>query len=115
MGPIPKGTYAIHTDELSDPNFFVDIGRNFRGDWGDWRVKLHPVIVPESHGRNGFFMHGGKFKGSAGCIDVGGGLWGNRSTDQLKQDILSDVDKKVMIYVYSDAEEMISEKCKINE
>ncbi len=28
-------------------------------------------------------------KGSAGCIDIGGGILGNKQTDRLKQDIMS--------------------------
>lgn len=30
------------------------------------------------------FIHGGSYTGSAGCIDVGGGLAGNDRTDLLK-------------------------------
>ena len=34
-------------------------------------------------GRDKFFIHGGSIKGSAGCIDVGGGLTGDQGTDKL--------------------------------
>lgn len=41
------------------------------------------------YSRGGFFLHGGMRKGSAGCIDVGGGLLGNEGTKRLVQAILS--------------------------
>ena len=44
-------------------------------------------------------LHGGFIKGSAGCIDVGGGVFGNSLTDQLMRDILSDPDGSVPVIV----------------
>jgi hypothetical protein len=46
------------------------------GDWGDYRVPLHPASGTDTldstgQPRGGFFLHGGKYPGSAGCIDVG--------------------------------------------
>jgi len=58
-----------------------------KGDWGDWRKSLHPVFGSVKHGRFGFFMHGGRFAGSAGCIDIGGGVFGNQITDKVKNTI----------------------------
>jgi len=40
-------------------------------DWGHARVPLHPLSPTNTYGRDGFFLHGGIFKGSAGCVDVG--------------------------------------------
>lgn len=31
-----------------------------------------------------FFLHGGDTEGSAGCIDIGGGIFGNGDTKMLK-------------------------------
>lgn len=45
--------------------------RDLTGDWGDYRVPLHPNDGANTFGRDGFFMHGGDDPGSAGCIDVG--------------------------------------------
>lgn len=48
--------------------------RNWVGDWGYYRVKLHPqkLMYPNRDGhRSEFFLHGGKNLGSADCIDVG--------------------------------------------
>ena len=42
------------------------------GDWGKFRVPLQPDPSTKTLGRDGFFLHGGKKPGSAGCIDVGG-------------------------------------------
>jgi hypothetical protein len=99
QGPMPPGMYSISSDELSDPGYIGDILRNFRGDWGDWRVPAHPNQGTDTHGRGGFYVHGGTLPGSAGCIDVGGGLHGNADTDRLKNDIMSDPDGRVILKV----------------
>ncbi len=41
------------------------------------------------YSRGGFFLHGGMWKGSAGCIDVGGGFKGNEGARKLVQAISS--------------------------
>jgi hypothetical protein len=67
-GPIPPGTYTLNPSEISEGGFF----RNLLGDWGQYRVPLHPDASTETYDRKNFFLHGGKKPGSAGCIDVGG-------------------------------------------
>lgn len=107
-GPIPPGSYTADITQLTNPNIFGDLYRNrpfgTGGDWGDWRVPLVPnpsTMVLDEHGvpRSGFFLHGGKFPGSKGCVDVGGGIFGNTLTDQLLKDLLADPDKKVPLVV----------------
>ena len=89
MGPIPPGWYIIYPSEISDVYYWNKkenvanyaktyahyVVRNaIQGDWGSYRVKLHPYIFkyPGRDGhRSDFFLHGGKNIGSAGCIDVG--------------------------------------------
>ncbi|WP_417501168.1 tlde1 domain-containing protein [Marinobacter sp.] len=88
-GPIPIGTYYIVPPELSDPNLLGDLARRTQGDWGDWRVRLHPDNRTATFGRDGFFIHGGDTSGSAGCIDIGGGIFGNNHTDRLRNAIES--------------------------
>ncbi len=83
-GPIPVGNYYIRGKDLSDPNILGDIKRRFRGDWGDWRVRIYPSLGTQTYGRNNFFLHGGSSRGSAGCIDIGGGLSGNETTHLLR-------------------------------
>lgn len=99
-GPIPPGDYAINVPELSDPGIIHGILRQFRGDWGDWRVPVHPLPRTQTYGRSGFFLHGGRFKGSAGCIDFGGGVFGDHRTDQLRADLLNDPDGLVPLRVH---------------
>lgn len=50
-------------------------------------------------GRSGFFLHGGTIPGSAGCIDIGGGLLGSAETDRLLMGILADTDGKIPLTV----------------
>lgn len=87
-GPIPIGMYYIDPSDLSDPNIVGDLARTYRpdspGDWGDFRVRIESFSSTNTYGRDGFFLHGGGYSGSAGCIDVGGGIFGNRQTDLLK-------------------------------
>lgn len=66
-GPIPIGTYTADPSQISEGGFF----RNLLGDWGKFRVPLKPDLGTQTFGRDGFFLHGGKKPGSAGCIDVG--------------------------------------------
>ncbi len=98
-GPIPVGRYFIHASELSDPSGAGDVVRGLTGDWGDWRVVLHPAPGTRTFGRSGFFLHGGSASGSAGCIDFGGGTWGNTSTNRLRDAILGDGDGIVPVVV----------------
>lgn len=83
VGPLPIGSYYLHPGELSNPGLIGDLLRRVRGDWGDWRIPIKPDTSTNTHGRSGFFIHGGGSPGSKGCIDVGGGLTGNDSTDKL--------------------------------
>jgi len=86
-GPIPIGHYYINPKDMSNPSLFGDALRNFRpdspGDWGDWRIRIYAKLGTNTWGRDNFFIHGGSIKGSAGCIDVGGGLTGDQGTDKL--------------------------------
>jgi hypothetical protein len=60
---------------------------------------LTPNSDTNVFGRSGFFLHGGQFAGSAGCIDIGGGVFGNKQTDQLLQDIMNDRDGRIPVLV----------------
>ena len=82
-GPIPPGAYSLYSRDISDPGSFGDRVRNMLGDWGDWRVPLLPAPGTPTFGRSGFFLHGGSTPGSAGCIDIGGGVSGDAATDRL--------------------------------
>ena len=106
QGPIPPGRYTLNTSKLSDPNPAMDVLRGLRnlGDWGDWRAPLTPdprtdTLDQNGVPRDGFFLHGGIKEGSAGCIDIGGGLWGNSDSTKIKNDIMSDEDGSVPLIV----------------
>jgi hypothetical protein len=103
-GPIPSGNYTIDTTKVQQLTVWQTIKRNRPGplgggDWGSWNTPLIPNLGTNTFNRSGFYMHEGMFPGSAGCIDVGGGMFGNDLTKQLLRDILSDPDKRVPVLV----------------
>ena len=100
-GPIPPGNYQLNANDLSNPSFLGDLMRNILGDWGDWRIKINPLLGTDPFGRSGFFLHGGSLLGSAGCIDIGGGILGNDITNRVLNDIQSDPDRVVPFVVKS--------------
>jgi RHS repeat-associated protein len=102
-GPIPRGSYYIDPNQIDNPPLLDDLRRNFRtprsqggGDWGDWRVRIYPNPGTQRFGRTGFYLHGGYFDGSAGCIDIGGGIFGD---DRLLKDLLRDPDGRIPLRV----------------
>ena len=93
-GVLPVGEYIIKPSDLSDPDFLGDIKRNLPkvgADWGDWRVRLYNK-KGVFYNRNDFFLHGGSLEGSAGCVDIGGGIFGNENTDKVKKIIKNSSD-----------------------
>ena len=78
LGPIPEGTYYASQNQRQtiDPiNAVAGIIKhgNWRGSvpaWGLRRVWLTPDNNTNTYGRDGFSIHGGIEKGSAGCIDI---------------------------------------------
>jgi hypothetical protein len=39
--------------------------------WGYHKIRIHANSITNTHGRGGFFIHGGEILNSAGCIDLG--------------------------------------------
>jgi hypothetical protein len=75
-GPIPQGEYWIQPAELASKPGSLEF---WRGDWsepgwGTHRITVHPRPTTTTHGRGGFFIHGGETWGSAGCIDLTYGM-----------------------------------------
>jgi Protein of unknown function (DUF2778) len=68
QGPIPEGNYWIQPFELQE-NAWYRL-RNPQRAWGDFWITIHPYPNTMTHGRGGFFIHGGATAGSAGCIDL---------------------------------------------
>jgi len=68
-GPIPKGQYNLDPTQTYQLSWFDKL-RDLR-DWGNFRAPLEPLEETNTYGRSGFYIHGGKRPGSAGCIDCG--------------------------------------------
>jgi hypothetical protein len=63
-GPLPEGIYWIRPDEM-------ERARNTdRESWGPYRIRIHPFVTTETFGRDRFYIHGGSYEGSKGCIDL---------------------------------------------
>jgi hypothetical protein len=79
-GPIPEGIFWIRPDELWERSwdrkllYYVAFSekkeRAHEAGWGNYRLTIHPFTTTRSYQRGGFFIHGGKVPGSAGCIDL---------------------------------------------
>jgi len=70
-GIIPQGNYSFKNTGWDHLNLYQQAKRfaTFSGDWGEYNVRLTPLTYTGS--RNNFFIHGGYFEGSHGCIDAG--------------------------------------------
>lgn len=66
-GPIPEGEYWINPDEIWTNRWYR---RGSADAWGKYRITIHPFTTTVTYQRGGFFVHGGKVPGSAGCIDL---------------------------------------------
>jgi len=71
-GPIPEGTYWINPDELWERTWIRKklLPEKHKIAWGNYRITIHPFTTTVTYKRGGFFIHGGKDPGSAGCIDL---------------------------------------------
>jgi hypothetical protein len=83
QGPIPEGEYWIQPSELQDNAWFRF--KNPRAAWGDHWITIHPFPTTNTHGRGGFFIHGGASPGSAGCIDLSINM--NKFIEALKREL----------------------------
>ena len=70
-GAIPRGRYKLVPREISSAFGIHYWLRRAKGDWGNYRAPLHPSPSNGMGGRFGFYLHGGRWPGSAGCIDIG--------------------------------------------
>lgn len=85
QGPIPAGEYWIQPSQMWENNWFKSALRSPRGAWGNFRLTIHPYPATVTHGRGGFFIHGGTVPGSAGCIDLVAEM--DRFVEHLKQEL----------------------------
>ncbi|AXV76564.1 MULTISPECIES: tlde1 domain-containing protein [Ralstonia solanacearum species complex] len=82
-GPIPEGEYWIQPSELQENAWYRF--RNTRTGWGDYWITIHPHPSTPTYDRGGFFIHGGKNPGSAGCIDLASHM--NRFVEALQKEL----------------------------
>lgn len=69
-GPIPEGEYWVQPSQMWENNWLKSMINSPRSAWGNFRLTIHPYPMTKTHGRGGFFLHGGTVPGSAGCIDL---------------------------------------------
>ncbi len=85
IGPLPQGKYDLKkANAQSYENIGIEdkmLGMIRRGTWpggkkawGEHRIWLTPQKDTNTLGRNRFSVHGGSEFGSAGCIDLAGGM-----------------------------------------
>lgn len=82
IGPIPEGTYWVNPQELWENTWYR---QGSRRAWGNYRLTIHPFKTTATHGRGGFFIHGGAVPGSAGCIDLTSEI--DRFVEDLKKQL----------------------------
>ena len=68
VGPIPEGQYWIDPSQMWDNAWYRFTAPT--AAWGNHRITIRPYPDTVTHGRGGFFIHGGTMPGSAGCIDL---------------------------------------------
>jgi len=85
QGPIPAGNYWVQPSQLWENNWLKSTLGSSRNAWGNFRLTIHPYPNTETHGRGGFFIHGGTTPGSAGCIDLVLNI--DRFVERLKQEL----------------------------
>jgi len=73
-GPIPEGSYSYKNTNWKSQSKLRQVYNILagNGDWGDYNVPLD--VVKNNSTRSNFYLHGGFFRGSAGCIDVGANI-----------------------------------------
>lgn len=82
LGPIPEGQYSVNQADYQSRSVITQfLGAFGKGtwpgnanSWGDHRIWVYPLDGTNTFGRSGFTIHGGKFMGSAGCIDLTSGM-----------------------------------------
>jgi RHS repeat-associated protein len=111
IGPIPIGSYVLDKNRIEmldegTKSYLRAAGKGIRDltgislaypDYGSFRVPLTPTTPFRQ--RSGFYLHGGSYVGSRGCIDVGGGREGNDQTKKLLELIRSSSFAKITLTV----------------
>ncbi|MBK8812830.1 MAG: DUF2778 domain-containing protein [Acidobacteria bacterium] len=110
-GPIPIGNYTIASSnmvDLTEPGASKTgkllgtrvrkvFGTAVTPDWGSFRISIQPDEKLKV--RSEFFLHGGSFPGSKGCIDIGGGEYDDDNTQTMIKIKAGDIDGKIPLKV----------------
>ncbi len=111
-GPTPIGSYTINTksiEMIDTPKTAAKVGkvigtaiRSVTGvrvspDWGSFRIPLNPNYSTQF--RDGAYLHGGSFPGTIGCVDIGGGEFGDSRTRSVLKLLRTDSDYSVAFTV----------------
>jgi RHS repeat-associated protein len=111
-GPTPIGSYTINTksiEMIDTPKTAAKVGkvigtaiRSVTGvrvspDWGSFRIPLNPNYSTQF--RDGAYLHGGSFPGTIGCVDIGGGEFGDSRTRSVLKMLRTDSDYSVAFTV----------------
>ncbi|MDR5813402.1 DUF2778 domain-containing protein [Caballeronia sp. LZ033] len=67
QGPIPPGRYWIQPSQMWTIKWYK---AGLRSKWGNHRITIHIFPGTETFGRGGFFIHGGVYARTAGCIGL---------------------------------------------
>jgi hypothetical protein len=75
FGPIPEGTYIARFDQTLDISSSQNLWDALKWllkspSWGLIATPLEPDEKTNTFGRHNFYLHGGFFPGSRGCIDL---------------------------------------------
>ena len=90
-GPIPAGLYWVRPDEIWENAWYK---RGSTTSWGNYRLTIHPFDTTQTHGRGGFFLHGGSNPGSIGCIDL------TADIDRFMQDLRREVGTNTVCQIH---------------
>jgi RHS repeat-associated protein len=108
VGPTPIGSYTINTKKveiIDTPKTIAKVGKiigtairsatgvHVSPDWGSFRVPLNPNYSELN--RDGHYLHGGSFPGTIGCVDIGGGEFGDSGTRSVLRMLRIDSDYSV--------------------
>jgi hypothetical protein len=74
FGPLPEGAYIVHFEKTLDYENNEGLWDSIKWVWNSpaWRFVATPLEQVKGDGfdRGNFYIHGGKWKGTDGCIEI---------------------------------------------
>jgi hypothetical protein len=93
-GPIPEGDYWLQPSQMWT-NRWYNVAPT--AAWGVHRITIHVFPTTMTFKRGGFFIHGGTHPGSAGCINLHGGM--ENFVRELQDEVKADRDCFILLKV----------------